>query len=476
MINVILAVDKNYGLGFDNKLSWHIPEELSIFKEKTKDSILIVGRKTFEKLPILKNRIVFCISRNIIINSEKNDCIVVYQSIDEAIEQARKLNKPIFIIGGNEIYNYVFKNYKNELLVHISFIKESYTCDRFFDINNLKNFYIIQKNDYERFTHYEMKYQKYGEQQYLDLIKDILENGERRQTRNAETLSDFCKHLKFDLRDGFPLLTTKKMFLKGIIEELLFFIRGDTNSKILEEKGINIWKGNTSREFLDANGFKDRKEGEMGPMYGSIWRNFNSLSSEREKSILKDSRSVKFNYIAYNKDGMSYTTDTVDCINFDIDQLKFVINEIKTNPTSRRILMTTFNPSQVNQGVLWPCHSITIQFYVQDGFLDMFCYCRSQDIALGTGFNIASSSLLLMIISQITKLIPRYMNMTMGDAHIYSDHVDPIKIQLERIPYTFPTLILPEFESVEEVEKLNFNDFKLENYQYYPTIKMLMIA
>ena len=146
MINVILAVDKNYGLGFDNKLSWHIPEELSIFKEKTKDSILIVGRKTFEKLPILKNRIVFCISRNIIINSEKNDCIVVYQSIDEAIEQARKLNKPIFIIGGNEIYNYVFKNYKNELLVHISFIKESYTCDRFFDINNLKNFYIIQKN------------------------------------------------------------------------------------------------------------------------------------------------------------------------------------------------------------------------------------------------------------------------------------------------------------------------------------------
>ena len=476
MINVILAVDKNYGLGFDNKLVWNIPEELSIFKEKTKDSILIVGRKTFEKLPNLKNRIVFCISRNIIVNSEKNDCIVVYQSIDEAIEQARKLNKPIFIIGGNEIYNYVFKNYKSELLVHISFIKDSYICDRFFVINNLKNFYITRKNDYERFTHYEMKYQKYGEQQYLDLIKDILENGERRQTRNAETLSDFCKHLKFDLRDGFPLLTTKKMFLKGIIEELLFFIRGDTNSKMLEEKGINIWKGNTSREFLDANGFKDRKEGEMGPMYGSIWRNFNSLSSEREKSILKDSTSVQFNYIVYNKDGMSYTTDTIECINFNIDQLKFVINEIKTNPTSRRILMTTFNPAQVKQGVLWPCHSITIQFYVQDGFLDMFCYCRSQDTALGTGFNIASSSLLLMIISQITKLIPRYMNMTMGDAHIYSEHVEPIKIQLERIPYTFPTLILPKFESLEEVEKLNFNDFKLENYQYYPTIKMSMIA
>ena len=473
MINIIVAVDKNFGIGKDNKLPWSISEELKLFKKKTNDSILIVGRKTFEKLPKLKNRIVFCISRKFNITYENNDCIVIFQSIDEAIEQAKKLNKTIFIIGGNQIYNYVFKNYRNELLVHISFLKEEYICDTFFDINNLKNFYIIQKNDYELFNHYEMKYQKYGEQQYLDLIKDILENGERRKTRNAETISDFCKHLKFDLRDGFPLLTTKKMFLKGIIEELLFFIRGDTNSKILEEKGINIWKGNTSREFLDANGFKDRKEGEMGPMYGNIWRNFNSLSSEKD---LQDSKYTKFFYRTYNKDNISYFDGEVDSINFNIDQLKFVINEIKTNPTSRRILMTTFNPSQVIQGVLWPCHSITIQFYVQNGFLDMFCYCRSQDIALGTGFNIASSSLLLMIISQITKLIPRYMNMTIGDAHIYSEHAEPIKMQLERIPYTFPTLILPEFETLEEVEKLNFNDFKLENYQYYPTIKMLMIA
>ena len=476
MINVILAIDKNYGLGFDNKLVWNIPEELSIFKEKTLNSILIVGRKTFVKLPKLKDRIIFCISKSILVDSNNYDSVVVFQDIDEAIRQAIALDKKIFIIGGNQIYNYVFKNYQEILTVHISFIKNSYTCDTFFDNNNLKNFYITRKNDYERFTHYEMKYQKYGERQYLDLIKDILENGERRKTRNAETLSDFCKHLKFDLRDGFPLLTTKKMFLKGIIEELLLFIRGDTNSKILEEKGINIWKGNTSREFLDTNGLKDRKEGEMGPMYGSIWRNFNSLSSEKEKSVLKDTRSLKFNYIAYNKDGMSYTTDTIESIDFNIDQLKFVINEIKTNPTSRRIIMTTFNPSQVKYGVLWPCHSITIQFYVQDEYLDMFCYCRSQDIGLGTGFNIASSSLLLMIISKLTNLKPRYMNISMGDVHIYSDHIEPIKTQVERIPYIFPTLILPKFESLEEVEKLNFNDFKLENYQYHQTIKMSMIA
>jgi thymidylate synthase len=266
------------------------------------------------------------------------------------------------------------------------------------------------------------------------------------------------------------------MFLKGIIEELLFFIRGDTNSKILEEKGINIWKGNTSREFLDANGFKDRKEGEMGPMYGSIWRNFNSLSSEREKSILKDSRSVYFNYKAYNKDYMSYTTDTIESINFNIDQLKFVINEIKSNPTSRRIIMTTFNPAQVNQGVLWPCHSITIQFYVQDGFLDMFCYCRSTDILLGLPFNIASSSLFLMLIAKLTNLIPRYFNISLGDAHIYGTHIEAVNEQIKRIPFVFTKLELPEFKTLEEVEKLTYKDFILVDYKCYDTIKATMVA
>jgi thymidylate synthase len=266
------------------------------------------------------------------------------------------------------------------------------------------------------------------------------------------------------------------MFLKGIIEELLFFIRGDTNSKILEEKGINIWKGNTSREFLDANGFKDRKEGEMGPMYGAQWRYFNSIYRRKyneEKLIDNDDLFQFIDAINSSRIDIGYNTDLPD---FNYDQLKFVINEIKTNPTSRRILMTSFNPAQVKQGVLWPCHSITLQFYVQDEFLDMFCFCRSQDIGLGTGFNIASSSLLLMLISKLTNLTPRYMNISMGDAHIYADHIEPIRYQLDRLPYVFPTLILPEFTTLEDVEKLTFNDFKLMDYNYYPTIKMPMIA
>lgn len=480
MFNIIVAIDKNNGLGLNGSLPWNIPEELKIFKEKTLDSILIVGRKTLEKLPKLKDRTIFCISSSITIKECSNDVIHMFQNFDDAIKEAKflcqNLNKKIFIIGGNQIYNYFFKNHKHEITLHISFLKNSYTCDTFFDLNNLKDFYITKKDEYELFTHFEMIYQKYGEYQYINLIKDLIENGERRKTRNAETISDFCKHLKFDLRNGFPLLTTKKMFLKGIIEELLFFIRGDTNSKILEEKGVNIWKGNTSRDFLDSISFKDRQEGEMGPMYGNIFRHFNSLSSNNEKNNLKDAKNIDFIYKSYNSDNICYHTDIISSIDFDIDQLKFIIDEIKTNPTSRRILMTSFNPAQVNQGVLYPCHSITLQFYVQDGYLDMFCYCRSQDTALGTGFNIASSSLLLMIIAQITKLIPRYMNISMGDAHIYLDHVEPIKTQLERIPYIFPTLILPIFKTIEEVENLTFKDFKLENYNFYPSIKMEMIA
>jgi dihydrofolate reductase/thymidylate synthase len=451
-INIILAVDKNGGLGLKNKLPWYISDELKIFKQKTLDSIVIVGRKTLEDLPFLKDRQIFCITRNTNNIHSKNEVIFCFNNIETAIEQSIKLNKKVFIIGGYQIYNYVFEKLKNNFnfKVHISFIKDSYDCDTYFDLNNLKDFYISKKEEFELFTHYEMDYQKYGEQQYLNLLKDIIKNGERRTGRNGDIISDFCKHLKFDLRNGYPLLTTKKMFLKGIIEELLFFIRGDTNSKILEEKGINIWKGNTDRKFLDTNGFSYRKDGEMGPMYGFQWRSFNKLY----------------------QDG----TNTVDHKDFyGIDQLKNVINEIKTNPTSRRILLSTYNPCQVEQGVLYPCHSIIIQFYVQDGFLDMFCYNRSNDNFHGTPFNIASTSLLLMIISQITNLIPRFVNISQGDSHIYGEHIDAVKEQILRIPYVFPKLILPEFETLEEVEKMTFNDFKLENYLYYPTIKMPMI-
>lgn len=463
-INIILAIDENGGIGLKNKLPWFISDELKIFKQKTLNNTLIVGRKTLEELPLLLDRNIFCISKNFKSVRSKNRVVILFSNIEDAIEESLKLDKEVFVIGGNQIYNYVFQNLKSKynFKVHISFIKNKFECDTFFDLKNLKDFYITKKDDYELFTHYEMIYQQYGEQQYLDLIKNIIDNGERRTGRNGEIISDFCKHLKFDLRNGFPLLTTKKMFIKGIIEELLFFIRGDTNSKILEEKGINIWKGNTSLEFLEKIGLHNvYKEGIMGPMYGYQWRYFNS-PYDLTKFVPVNTGLNNNNFIDYPESG--------------IDQLKNVIDEIKNNPTSRRILLTAYNPAQANNGVLYPCHSITIQFYVQDGYLDMFCYNRSSDCFHGIPFNIPSSALLLVIIAKITFLKPRYLNLTLGDAHIYSSHIEVAKKQLERIPYLFPKIELPEFTSLEEVEKLTFIDFKIVNYNYHPAIKADMIV
>ena len=442
MINVILAVDKKGGIGKDGNLPWYIMEELKIFKEKTMNSVLIGGRKTVESLPYLPNRSIFCISRNFkTLNSPKN-VVYIFKSINEAIEEVVNFGKKIFIIGGGEIYKEILNGYKNQITLHISFIKDEYDCDTYFDLSSIKDFYITKKDNYDMFTHCEMVHRKHGERQYLELLKDVLENGERRIGRNGEVISDFCKHLKFDLRDGFPLLTTKKMFTKGIIEELIFFIRGETDSKLLEAKGINIWKGNTSREFLDANGFKDRKEGQMGPMYGYQWRNF----------------------------GAEMVLDS------GVDQLQNVINEIQTNPTSRRILLTTYNPAQVEFGVLYPCHSIAIQFYIQNEFIDMFCYNRSSDLFLGLPFNISSTSLLLCIIAKLTNLTPRYFNLTLGDAHIYGNHEEAIKEQLLRLPYCFPKIELPEIICLEDVEKLSHTDFKIIDYLCHPSIKADMVA
>ena len=460
MINIIVAIDSKNGIGKNNRLPWKIPEELNIFKEKTLNSVVIAGRKTVEELPYLKDRLIFCISRRFqTLKSDKN-LMYIFNSIEDALCEAKNRNKKIFIIGGNQIYDYVFKHFKHDLKVHISFIKDSYECDTYFDIKNLEDFYVTHTKKYDIFDHSEMEYKKYGEIQYLKLIENILKDGEKRMGRNGYTLSDFGKHLKFDLRDGFPLLTTKKMFMKGIVEELLFFIRGDTNTKILEEKGINIWKGNTNREFLDNNGFAKRIEGFMGPMYGYVWRYYGSEYDEK---------TGKCNYSLIES---IFGTNNSKAL----DQLQNVINEIRNNPNSRRILLTTYNPSIVNTGVLYPCHSIIIQFYVQDGYLDMFCYNRSSDTFLGLPFNIASTSLFLMIIAKITNLIPRYFNLSLGDVHIYDSHIKQVEDQIKRLPYVFPTIVLPDIKELSDIDTLAHSDFTLENYSHHSPIKAEMIA
>jgi dihydrofolate reductase/thymidylate synthase len=271
MINVIVAMSRNRGIGSLNMIPWYIPKELALFKVKTYNNILIVGRKTAETICHLENRTIICVSSQ---SSLPFSCDLICSSfedaLDEALEISKRENKKIFVAGGEEIYDHVFKLYEKNITLHISILNKDYECDKYFT-PNLDNFVISTRRPYETFTHYVLNYTSDGELQYINLIKDVISDGEERVCRNGKTISVFSKNLKFDIRNGFPLLTTKKMFFRGIVEELLFFLKGETNTKILEEKGVNIWKGNTSREFLNSVGMTKRPEGLMGQMLGYHW-------------------------------------------------------------------------------------------------------------------------------------------------------------------------------------------------------------
>lgn len=448
MFDIIIAHNLNYGIGCDGKIPWHCPDDLKLFKKLTMNSVLVVGRKTVESLPILPGRIVFCISRS-------TTGPRIFRDLQSALDTAKNdyPEKKIFVAGGGEIYKLAFTTASKYIdNIHISVIQDNSRCDTFVSElsvwTNNRGFYITEIEYMTNASYYLLKRNK-AEKQYLTLLSNILHTGDFRQGRNGETKSLFGEHMFFDLRDGFPLLTTKKMFFRGIVEELLFFIRGDTNSKLLEEKGVNIWKSNTSRAFLDKIGKPERSEGIMGPLYGFQWRHFNAKYDEKSGT----------------------------CLEKGIDQLSNVVELIRKDPYSRRILMSDFNPCQVEDGVLYPCHSIIIQFYVSENYLDMFCYNRSQDVFLGTPFNIASSSLLLILIAAITNLTPRFLYMRLGDVHIYKQHYDNVQEQITRMPYKFPKLLLKkEVKEITDLEALTSSDIEIENYKSHPAIKAEMIA
>lgn len=448
MYELIIAVDQNYGIGYENKLPWSCKEELQIFKNKTMNNAIIVGSNTFNHLPLLKDRDIFLLSRRISYPNTKNSYTILHD-----ISSAKEFtDKKIIIAGGAQLYNYVLSDPKYVDTIHMSIMKKEYQCDTWFDKNLLYDFVITEEKDYEEFTHYVLQRTNSGERQYLNLLNNIIKNGVEREGRNGKTRSIFTEHFKFDLREGFPLLSTKKMFIRGIIEEFLFFLRGETDSNILSQKKVRIWEGNTTKEFIKNRGLK-YAEGIMGPMYGYQWRKFGQ------------------EYLT-NDDG--YPIDNVN--NQGIDQLANVIELIKNDPHSRRILMTSYNPSQAEEGVLYPCHSITIQFYVDKDYLDMFCFNRSQDTFLGVPYNIASSSLLLILVAQLTNKTPRFFNMSMGDTHLYEDHICCAREQIERIPYKFPNIKIKNIKDISEIEFLAETDFTIENYVFYPTIKAKMIA
>ena len=260
-----------------------------------------------------------------------------------------------------------------------------------------------------------------GERQYLDLLAELLESGARKTDRTGTgTLSVFGRQLRFDLADSFPLLTTKKLHLKSIALELLWFLRGDTNVKWLQERGVTIWN-----EWADENG-------ELGPVYGYQWRHWRT------------------------PDGG------------EIDQIKNLIESIRKKPDSRRHLVSAWNPADVDRMALPPCHAL-FQFYVADGKLSCQMYQRSADLFLGVPFNIASYALLTLMVAQVTGLRPAEFVLTLGDAHLYLNHLEQAREQLARSPRRLPVMRLNPV--VKGLFEFKYEDFTLENYDPHPAIR-----
>lgn len=289
------------------------------------------------------------------------------------------------------------------------------------------------------------KNHQHEELQYLNHIKLILDKGVKVVDRTGVgTYSLFGAQMRYSLRDNvFPLLTTKRVFWRAVVEELLWFIRGSTNAFELSDKNVRIWDANSTREFLDSVGLNDREEGDLGPVYGFQWRHF----------------------------GAEYKGMRADYANKGIDQLTHVINTIKTKPNDRRMIMCAWNPVDIPQMALPPCHCL-VQFYVADGELSCQLYQRSADMGLGVPFNIASYALLTCMIAHITHLKPGEFVHTMGDSHVYLSHVDALREQITRKPRPFPLLRIKRI--VENIEGFQTDDFELIGYNPHPKINMQM--
>nr|XP_050868778.1 thymidylate synthase [Vespula vulgaris] len=285
----------------------------------------------------------------------------------------------------------------------------------------------------------------HDEYQYLNLIEKIIETGAKKNDRTGVgTYSIFGTHMRFNLQDGiFPLLTTKRVFWRGVVEELLWFIKGSTNVKELADKGVHIWDANASRAYLDSCGLTEREEGDLGPVYGFQWRHYGA-----------EYKNMHTNYKGQG-----------------IDQLREVIHKIKHSPNDRRIIMTAWNPVDIPKMALPPCHCL-VQFYIHNGMLSCQLYQRSADMGLGVPFNIASYSLLTYMVAHITNLKPGEFIHTMGDCHVYVDHIPALKEQIKRTPKPFPTLKI--IGDIKDIDDFTIDNFELINYEPHPKINMKM--
>lgn len=509
-----------FAIGYGNNLLCKIKEDIKFFSDTTSklpettnieytfsQNFVVMGRKTWYSIPSknrpLQNRIniVLTNDKNLInitkhefkifnLQNSRSDFIkklsnklftnisfnnsVIFMNFKtfEEFYKTYKLN--VFVIGGSEIYNLfenhpilkpeyyyltevtnfkLLKDINQDEIIYMNPIDETYKLIKYSDKNKTNN------NEEYRFLVYKKQENamiKTDEHNYLNLCSNILSNGNQRIDRTGVgTISLFAQQISFDISDTIPLFTTKRMAWKHCIEELLWFLRGDTDVKLLQKKGIKIWDGNTSREFLDNHGLSHYSEGILGPGYGWQWRFFNAKYSQNfANTSLLDTKKIG-----------------------GVDQIQNAIDELKKNPFSRRIIVSAWNPCQLNEMALPPCHVI-FQFYVEEinnkKYLNCHLFQRSQDEFLGCPFNIFSYSVLTYIIALKCNMIPGKLVCSITDAHIYTNHISAVKEQLTRKPRPFPKLVLNDHIKNKNFKDITIDDFDLIGYFPYITIKAQM--
>lgn len=447
------------GIGKDDLLPWSkITDDMRLFRQLTMNQTVVMGSKTFFSLPNTSRPLPS--RRNIVVTRTPCDSRfdpyreeVFFCDLVDARRMISEATSDVFVIGGMQIYEELLPMCST---VHATVIYDKVACDTHFPM--LKDDFEIVKVDQLRSSTSGVQYRfvrfdrtttadpSSADREYARLARSVLQRSDgkvRNDRTGTGTLSIFGEQIRIDVSKHAPLLTTKRVPWKSCIEELIWFMKGQTDANLLKEKGVNIWNGNSSRAFLDKVGLVRLNEGDCGANYSFQWRFFGQEYSN-----------CNTNYMPYTR----------------FDQLNNVLKMIRTTPTSRRIFMSSWNPLDLNNTVLPPCH-VSAQFYVDEGVLSCHVYQRSCDVFLGLPWNIFSYSTLTQILAKMADLVPGDLIMSFGDVHLYRDHLEQINEQLSRTALCPPVLKIHESVRDKMFEELNIEDFELIEYNSHPSIK-----
>jgi len=512
---IIACVDAEFGIGKDNKIPWHNKDDLRWFARKTANSAVIMGRLTYESIgKPLPNRVNIIISSRSDYDSGGGNPISVVSSLTEALVLASR-QPSVYVIGGGQLYREAIMHPLCTELI-LTHMPDSYDCDVKFPFIPPSAYSKITAHPHPDYTLHIKLYKRTNksEDAYLDLLRRVLEAPQIGNRTDTPTHSLFGEMVKYPLRDEFdrdiiPLFTTKFVPFRIVYEELLWFLRGGTNTDYLKRKNVNIWDANSTPEFLESSGLAHYRPGELGPVYGHQWRRFNAdyvrdnvNEDGNNDNVNNDSSDNGGNNDNVNDD--SSEDGNNDNVNDDssddggVDQIAYVIESLKTNPLSRRHIVSAWNPQQLDQMALPPCHLMFMfnAVPVDDGDnvgndgdnsaptykLNCHLIMRSNDLFLGHPFNVASYAALTHMIAKICNMTAGELAISITNAHIYANHVDAVKEQMARTAMAYPCVKFSEkIEDLQTSGRLTIDDFESDDvgvvdYHHHGRITAKMVA